>query len=123
MENKAKIQDFTDLIVWQKAHRLVLLIYKITVKFPRAEMYALVDQIRRATVSVTSNIAEGFSRHTLKEKIQFYYMASGSLTEVRNQLIISKDLGYITDETFKNLNLLSIEINKMIQGLIKSLKK
>lgn len=118
-----KINDFTDLIVWQKAHRLVLLVYKSTRSFPKSEMYALIDQLRRAVVSITSNIAEGFSRHTLKEKIQFYYMASGSLTEVRNQLIIARDLDYITLKTFEELNNLSVEISKMIQGLISSLKK
>ena len=66
-----KINDFTDLLVWQKAHQLVIAIYKITKDFPREELYALVDQIRRAIVSVTSNIAEGFGRQTYKEKMQF----------------------------------------------------
>ena len=118
-----KISDFTDLIVWQKAHRLVILIYSVTKSFPKSERYALSDQLRRAIVSVTSNIAEGFSRQTSKEKIQFYFMSSGSLTEVRNQLIISRDLGYITQEKYSELSSLAIEVDKMIYGLIKSLRK
>ena len=117
-----KINDFTDLLVWQKAHQLVIAIYKITKYFPREELYALVDQIRRAIVSVTSNIAEGFGRQTYKEKMQFYYMAAGSLTEVRNQLMIARDLGYINNDYFILLNGNAIEINKMIYGLIKSIK-
>lgn len=123
MENKTKINDFTDLIVWQKAHQLVLIVYKITSGFPRTEQYALTDQLRRAVVSVISNIAEGFSRHTLKEKIQFYYMAVGSLTEIRNQFIIASDLDYVKREEFENIVRSMTEISKMMQGLIKSLKR
>lgn len=118
-----KIRDFTDLKVWQKSHRLVLMVYEISRGFPRNEVYALSSQIRRAAVSVTSNIAEGFSRQTSKEKIQFYYVSSGSLTEVRNQLMIARDLGYITKDKFKELNGLVIEICKMAQGLIKSIRR
>ena len=115
---KNKIKDFTDLIVWQKAHKLVILIYGIAKKFPRSETYALANQLKRAVVSVTSNIAEGFSRQTSKEKIQFYFIASGSLTEVRNQLTIARDLDYIKGEEFSTLNDLTTEVSKMIYGLI-----
>ena len=117
-----KIRDFTDLLVWRKGHQLVILVYKTTREFPKGELYALVDQLRRAVVSVTSNIAEGFSRQTRKEKIQFYYMAAGSLTEVRNQLIIAKDLGYVNSSDFAKLSDITVEVNKMIHGLIKSIK-
>ena len=78
-KNINRIRDFTDLDVWKEGHRLVLMLYKITDKFPRSERYSLIDQIRRSSVSVTSNIAEGFGRQTYKEKIQFYYLAQGSL--------------------------------------------
>jgi len=123
MEKKQKIKSFTDLIVWQKAHEMVLLIYKITEKFPHKEIYALISQIRRAAVSITSNIAEGFSRKSLKEKGQFYYMALGSNTELQNQFIIAKDLGYITKDEFDKVINGLIQINKLINGLIKSLSK
>ena len=74
-----QIKEFTDLIVWQKGHKLVLTVYLVTKKFPREELFGLSSQMRRAGVSITSNIAEGFGRKGFKEKIQFYYLAKGSL--------------------------------------------
>ena len=90
-----KITSFTDLHSWQIGHELVLSIYKITTDYPKAELFALTTQMRRASVSITSNIAEGFSRSSWKEKYQFYSMALGSVTELENQLLISRDIGYI----------------------------
>jgi len=78
MENK--IQTFRDLNTWKEGHKLVLQIYKITKNFPKKETFALTDQILRAVVSITSNIAEGFGRRGMKEKIQFYYLAQSSFT-------------------------------------------
>lgn len=98
-----KIQRFTDLLVWKEGHELVLLIYKETEKFPKHEQYGLADQMRRAAVSFTSNVAEGFSRQSFKEKYQFYSMAKGSMTELQNQLIISRDVGYIKKESFSKI--------------------
>ncbi|MBI2065869.1 MAG: four helix bundle protein, partial [Candidatus Zambryskibacteria bacterium] len=103
MEQNSKIKDFTDLETWRKAHELAIAIYKITEKFPKSEAFGLVSQIQRAAVSITSNIAEGFGRQTIKEKIQFYYQAQGSLTEVKNQLILSKDLDYISATEFDKI--------------------
>lgn len=117
------IHDFTDLLVWQKAHVLVVSIYKLVIKFPNFEKYGLADQLRRASVSITSNIAEGFGRHGMKEKIQFYYLAAGSLTEVRNQLLIAKDVGYLSNlEEIEELLLKVIEVGKILSGLIRSSK-
>ncbi len=115
-----KIQSFTGLIAWQKGHKLVLDIYKITTNFPKGELFGLISQIRRAAVSITSNIAEGFSRKSPKEKAQFYYMALGSLTEIQNQLLISKDLAYINQNEFQVLADNTVELSKLIHGLIKS---
>ena len=115
-----KITSFTKLIAWQKGHQLVLEIYKITEKFPRQEMFGLISQIRRAAVSVTSNIAEGFSRISYKEKIRFYSMSLGSLTEIQNQLLVAKDIGYISLDNFNNLASQTVEISKIINGLIKA---
>ena len=81
---KNKIKSFTDLNVWQEGHKLAIMIYKTTLNFPKEEKYCLTDQMRRSAISITSNIAEGFSRTTYKEKIQFYRMALGSLTELEN---------------------------------------
>ena len=80
-----KIREFTDLIVWQETHKLVLLVYKTTKYFPKEEVFALTSQMRRSAVSIPSNIAEGFGRHSYKEKVQFYYLAHGSLLELKNQ--------------------------------------
>ena len=115
-----KIKSFTDLEVWKEGHKLVLTIYKETKSFPKEERFGLSDQIRRAIVSVTSNISEGFSRKSKKEKMQFYYMALGSLTEVQNQILISRDLSYISNETFQIVAQQTILVNKLLNGLIKS---
>lgn len=119
MEQAGKIKDFTDLETWKKAHELALMIYKATEKFPKSEAFGLISQMQRATVSVTSNIAEGFGRQTLKEKVQFYYQAQGSLTEVKNQLILSKDLNYISGQEFDNIMSTLIISHKLLQGLLR----
>ncbi|MDO8570458.1 MAG: four helix bundle protein [Candidatus Daviesbacteria bacterium] len=123
MDQPTKIQYFTDLFAWKKGHELVLKIYIITKTFPREEIYALVDQMRRCGISITSNIAEGFSRKSYKEKIQFYSMALGSTTELQNQILVAKDVGYITQEQFLALSDLMLEIHKLLNGLIKSSRK
>ena len=115
-----KIITFKDLIVWQKAHLLVLKIYKITKNFPRDEKYGLIDQMRRAAVSITSNIAEGFYRRTLLDKNNFYSVALSSLAELLNQIIISKDLSYIDNKTYVELDNDVVEVRKLLSGLIKS---
>lgn len=94
-----KIKSFTDLNAWKKSHTLLLEIYRITKEFPSDERFGLVDQMRRCIVSVTSNIAEVFSRKTKKEKAQFIYTALGSITELQNQLLIARDLHYIIHDT------------------------
>jgi four helix bundle protein len=121
MENE-KIKDFKDLIVWQEGHQLVIQVYKLTKSFPREELYSLSDQIKRAVSSVTSNIAEGFGRHTYKEKIQFYYQAQGSLIEVKNQLIIAKDVGFVGLNEFDILYSQANKVHSLLQGLIRKSK-
>ena len=117
------IRSFTDLNTWKEGHLLVLAIYKMTKLFPFDEKFGLINQIQRASVSITSNIAEGFSRNSNKEKIQFYYTALGSLTEVQNQLLISRDLKYIDSSLFKEISQKTIIVSKLLNGLIKSVKK
>jgi four helix bundle protein len=118
-----KIKSFTDLIAWKKGHQLVIAIYRITNEFPKKEIFALTSQMCRCVVSITSNISEGFSRKGIKEKIQFYYMSLGSVTELQNQLLIARDIGYLPKEEFDNLAKQTIEVSKLLNGLIKSLKK
>ena len=115
---KSKIKTFTDLHSWQEAHKLVLLIYNTTRNFPREEIFGLTSQIRRAAISITSNIAEGFGRQGYKEKVQFYYLAQGSLTELKNQIIASKDIGYLIEEDFQKLTNQANMAHQLLQGLI-----
>jgi len=105
-------QKFEDLIVWQKAHQLVLAVYKTTELFPKHELYGLVSQMRRAAVSIPANIAEGFSKTTKPDKARYYNIAQGSLGEVRYYLILSRDLGYCSDN---NLLIQTQEIGKMLE--------
>ncbi len=115
-----KVRSFTDLNAWKIAHQFVLLIYKVTCKFPKNEQFGITDQLRRASVSVTSNIAEGFSRKTAKEKQQFYRTSLSSMTEIQNQLLICRDVGYLEKEQFIKLAEQSVRVNKLLHGLIKS---
>ncbi len=117
-----KIQNFTDLFSWKKGHELLLLVYRITSSFPTAEQFGLTSQMRRAALSITSNIAEGFGRSSLREKIQFYNISLGSTTELQNQLIAGKDLLLITEKEFEQAWNLTIETHKLINGLIRSLR-
>src|SRR3989344_4886456 len=123
MENRKRIQSFTDLIVWQEGHALVLMVYKETKKFPKEEQFGLMSQMQRAAVSITSNIAEGFSRQSHKEKIQFYAIAHGSLTELQNQLLIARDVGYVTNQTFKTLADKSVTVHKLLNAFIRGAKR
>jgi len=121
MGNK-KIQTFTDLIAWKEGHRLVVDIYKVTKSFPDNEIYGMVSQMRRAAVSITSNIAEGFGRKGYKEKLQFYYMASGSLTELKNQILISKDIDYLAIDDYRRLVEEANSAHKLLNLLISKTK-
>lgn len=122
MEGAKKIRSFTDLKVWQEGHKLVIIIYEITKKFPKEEIFSLVNQMRRSASSITSNIAEGFGRQGYKEKIQFYYLSQGSLTELKNQIIIAKDVGYLSEEGFRESARQANETHRLLQGLISKSK-
>ena len=116
------IKDFKDLFVWQEGHKLVLLVYKNIKNFPKEETYGLSSQMTRAVVSVTSNIAEGFGRQGYKEKTQFYYLAQCSLIELKKQLEVAKDVGYINEKEYKNIYEQSNIVHRLLQGLIKKTK-
>lgn len=117
---KTKIRSFTGLHAWQTGHKLVLDIYETTKSFPKSEQIGLASQMRRCAVSITSNIAEGFSRSTRPEKKQFYAIAQGSTTELQNQLLIARDVSYIVDEDFQRLAEQTIQTHKLTNGLIKT---
>ena len=113
------IQSFTDLDVWQEGHALVILIYRITKVFPKDEQFGLTSQMRRAAVSITSNIAEGFSRRSYREKLQFYSMAEGSLTELQNQILVARDVQYLQEKDVAVLLEQSIKVHKILNKFIK----
>ena len=117
MENK-----FEELKSWQKSHQLVLDIYKIIKKFPAEEKFSLIDQIKRSASSIPTNIVEGNERKSKNEFIQFLYISKGSCAETKYHLFLSKDLGYISESEYQNLNQQLTEISKMISGLINYLK-
>ncbi len=116
---REKIKSFTDLIAWKESHVLVLMIYTATEKFPKEEIFGLTNQIRRAAVSITSNIAEGFSRVGVDDKKKFYAIALGSLTEVQNQILIGRDLHYIPSNEFSKIAQQTVTVSKLINGLRK----
>ena len=117
------INDFYDLNAWKESHELVLMTYKILSKYPKEEKYGIVDQLRRAVTSISANIAEGFGRYSYKDRNHFNYQARGSIKEVQNFLLVSKDLKFISMEDF---DLLWNQIKKaemLINGLIRSTDK
>ena len=111
-----------DLDVWRKSIDLVASVYKTTSLFPKEELYGLTSQIRRAAVSIPSNIAEGAARNHVNEFRQFLYIALGSGAELETQLIIAKMLGFISDEKSQALINELNSISRMLQGLIKSIQ-
>ncbi len=114
------MQTHKDLKVWQKSIDLVVDVYAATASFPKEELYGLTSQIRRACVSISSNIAEGYGRGSDKDLVRFLFFSLGSASEVETQLIISQRLSFITSIEFEKLNTLNNEIIKMLSALIKS---
>lgn len=116
----SNIKNFYDLDAWQQGHALVLMVYKATQNFPKEEIYGVTSQLRRATASITANIAEGFARYRFKDKIKFYYQARGSVAETQNFLFLIKDLGYISSEQFQIIGSKTKDVYQLINGLIRS---
>jgi four helix bundle protein len=116
------IKSFTQLDVWKEAHQLVLMIYRVTKNFPRDELFGLISQLRRCAVSVTSNIAEGFGRLSYKEKVCFYTTSVGSLTELQNQILVAKDVGYLSVEEYQKIFSQSERVYKILNGLLRATK-
>ena len=118
-----RVQSYRDLIVWQKSVELVLEIYRATQDFPRAETYGLVSQLRRAAVSVPSNVAEGHARLSTGEYKQFLGHARGSLMEIETQILISQRLGYMNSGQSNILLNRATEVGKVLNGLLSSLRQ
>jgi four helix bundle protein len=114
-----KSKNFEDLLVWQKGHLFVLEVYKITKQFPKEEIYGLTSQFRRAAISITANIAEGYKRTSAKEKLRFYNIAQASLEECRYFIILSNDLDYLKNSD-KQIKLIE-EVSKLLNSYCKSI--
>ena len=113
-------KTFEDLVVWQKAHQLVLKIYRLSKTFPRDELYGLASQIRRAAVSIPANVAEGFKKRTYRDKLRFFNIAQASVEEVRYYLILCTDLKYgDTAELRDDL----VEVSRMLEAYMTSIRK
>ena len=123
MVKKSKYNSVEEVPVWQESHKLALKIYKITKSYPKSELYGLTSQIRRCSVSVPANITEGFYRRSLKELLQFLFIARGSLGECRYYLILSRDLGYIAKNDYNDLLRMTNNVGKQLNGWINSINK
>ena len=117
-----QIINYKDLLVWQKAYKLCLEVYKITTNFPRSELYGLVSQMRRSALSIPSNISEGHTRQYTKEFIHFLFIALASSSELETQIIISHEMNYMRNEDYDNITVKLVEVRKMLNGLINSLR-
>ncbi len=122
MGNREKTDGFEQLEIWQKAIDLAVIIYRLTDKFPKSEVYSLTNQMRRASSSVSANIAEGYGRHNFKEKLQFYKIANGSLLETKSFCYLSNRLGYISTNQLNDTTSSIITIQKMTNALIQSVR-
>jgi four helix bundle protein len=119
-QDAGKIKEFTDLNAWQKSYDLALFIYKISSKFPKHELFGLSAQIRRAVISVSSNIAEGFGRISYKEKVRFYLHSHASLLEVKSQIYVAKGLEYLNEADNEQFWTIANETHSLIRGLIRA---
>ena len=116
------MKSYRDLIVWQKSMRLVTRIYLITKELPKNELYGLTSQIRRSSISLPSNIAEGYGRNSTNDYIRFLQIASGSLYEIQTQLQICRNLEYLSKDIFNEIYEQNREIERMLNSLIRKLK-
>lgn len=116
------MQNYKDLKVWQKAHELTLKVYDVTRAFPSNELYGLVSQLRRSVVSIAANIAEGAGKNTQSEFAHFLNIALGSANESEYYLILSKDLGYISNDNYEGLFSLVNEVKAMLISLINKVR-
>jgi four helix bundle protein len=115
--------DFKRLAVWRKAHELTLAVYRATAAFPDAEKYALTNQMRRASMSIPTNIAEGCGRNSDRELARFLRIAKGSATELEYQILLSRDLGFLAAAQYDCLAAETLEIQRMLASLIRQLKQ
>ena len=117
------ISSFQDLTVWQHGHQFVLDIFRLTGNLPKSVQYSICNQVSRAALSITNNLAEGTGRNTTKELKQFAYISRGSLEECRNILIVCRDMNYIDGDEYTRLEESAAHISRLLNGFINSLKR
>ena len=115
--------SFKDLIVWQKAHAFVLLVYRMSGKFPSTERFGLCSQFQRAAVSIPANIAEGYRKLSKADKLRFINVSQGSLEECRYYVILSKDLSYISMDDYNSLNALIEDVSRLLNAYGRKIKE
>lgn len=118
-----RVSTFQSLIVWQKGHQLILDIYRKTKSFPEDERFGLVSQMRRAAISITANIAEGYRKMGKKDKLRFFNTSQGSLSETYNYLILSRDLEYITNEEYNSFETQIEEVDRILNAYCSKISK
>lgn len=114
------IKTFQEIVAWKKSHELVLEVYKLSSDYPKHEIFGLTSQSRRCGVSVPSNIAEGFRRNGKNDSLHFYNISQGSLEELKYQLLLARDLFYITDIQYQKVITIAEEVSKLLSGWVKS---
>ncbi len=117
------MQHFKKLLVWQKGHQLALAVYKETAKFPKSELYGLTNQMRRASVSIAANIAEGCGRRSKVDFARFLQISMGSASELEYYTMLAHDLGFIDSQEFQGMTAQTIEVKKMVTSLMSKLKQ
>ncbi len=115
-------QSFKDLVVWQRSIELTTDVYRLTSKFPESERFGLTNQMRRASVSIASNVAEGYGRSTKGEYVQFLGHARGSCSELETQIVIAKNLGFGTTQNLQSAETLCNDVGRLLGALIKSIR-
>lgn len=120
---RTKTNNFEDLDVWKNAHQFVLTVYKLTNQFPKEELFGLTSQFRRAAISIPANIAEGYKKRGIKDKLRFYNISEGSGEECRYYLILSKDLGYISLGDFEKYNSLLTSVSKQLSAYSNAIER
>ena len=118
-----QVRDFTDLVAWKLGRELRKAVYEVTRTFPAEEKYVLVPQLRRAAISVTANLAEGFGRYSYQEHVQFCRHSRGSAMEVRDHLIAALDAGYLTQERWEELDGLARRVIQVLNGYIRATRE
>ena len=123
MEKNQYSKTFEDLLVWQKSHQFVLAVYKVTSSFPKEELYGLTSQFRRAAISIPANISEGYKKKGKLDKLIFYNISQGSLEECRYYIILSRDLGYITEEVKVTLVRDIVDVSLLLNSYCKAISE